>query len=86
MVQLPIAFVLIHLYFLYNMGIYCVQGGSCGHGYVERNVSCVGPGGQTVDSHLCLALVHVGGHTWPYLARALDLNTRVIINDATLYF
>ncbi|KAK4305670.1 hypothetical protein Pmani_022453 [Petrolisthes manimaculis] len=53
-----------------------LQGGSCGHGYVERNVSCIGPGGQTVDPHLCLALVHVGGHTWPYLARALDLNTR----------
>ncbi|XP_071515666.1 thrombospondin type-1 domain-containing protein 7B-like [Panulirus ornatus] len=53
-----------------------LQGGSCGHGYVERNVSCVGPGGQTVDPKLCLALVHVGGHTWPYLARALDLNTR----------
>ncbi|XP_045130162.1 thrombospondin type-1 domain-containing protein 7B-like isoform X2 [Portunus trituberculatus] len=53
-----------------------LQGGSCGHGYVERNVSCVGPGGQAVDSNLCLALVHVGGHTWPYLARALDLNTK----------
>ncbi|XP_069960724.1 thrombospondin type-1 domain-containing protein 7B, partial [Cherax quadricarinatus] len=53
-----------------------LQGGSCGHGYVERKVSCVGPWGQTVDPHLCLALVHVGGHTWPYLARALDLNTR----------
>ncbi|KAG7155290.1 Thrombospondin type-1 domain-containing protein 7B-like [Homarus americanus] len=53
-----------------------LQGGSCGHGFVERKVSCVGPGGQTVDPHLCLALVHVGGHTWPYLARALDLNTR----------
>ncbi|XP_063600061.1 thrombospondin type-1 domain-containing protein 7B-like [Penaeus indicus] len=53
-----------------------LEGGECGHGYVERNVSCVGPGGQTVAPQLCLALVHVGGHTWPYLARALDLNTK----------
>ncbi|XP_076059531.1 thrombospondin type-1 domain-containing protein 7B-like [Oratosquilla oratoria] len=53
-----------------------LEGGSCGHGVVERNVSCVGPGGQVAHDKLCLALVHVGGHTWPYLARALDLNTQ----------
>ena len=54
-----------------------LQGGSCGHGVVTRRVSCVDSGGQAVDPALCLAVVHVGGHTWPYLARALDLNTEV---------
>ncbi|CAL4060403.1 unnamed protein product, partial [Meganyctiphanes norvegica] len=53
-----------------------LQGGSCGHGVVQRRVSCMGPGGQKVEPSLCLALVHVGGHTWPYLAKALDLNTQ----------
>ncbi|KAF2345900.1 Thrombospondin type-1 (TSP1) repeat, partial [Trinorchestia longiramus] len=53
-----------------------LQGGTCGHGTVSRSVACVGPGGERVSPALCLQLFHVGGHSWPFLSHALDLNTQ----------